>query len=312
MNIIGVATKYGKAAWTFTKTTGVTVAKAVKANKSSIATITGIICTTASMPATAIASFKAKEKLDAAKKELNRREKEAWDADESHDTPYEERELTLKEKVKIAGPNYILPAALNLGGNTGVIMGKVWDNKKMAEDAAKIGELTAACLQAKELVDKTIPDSIKEVVGEEKAAEIDKKIEEKKLESNIQPGMDMDVFVTGLGNDLFWCKEFGFYYYASVDALRTAWLEAEKWCLKHGTDFTFYDFLEEIKIPADRIPAAASRYVFSSPDKYGESYRESEIQLKFYGGDTLKNGRKAAIVQDFDMDISEFIVTNNM
>lgn len=300
MEIIKVATKYLKPAWEFTKTAGITVAKTVKENKSMVATVTGILCSVASVPVTIKASFKAKEKLDAAKKEINRREKAEWDADPSHDNPYEERELTLKERIEVAGPDFIVPVALNAVGTGGIIAGKVWDRKEIAENKVQMAELAVAAAQTKELVDKAIPEAITEVVGEEKASEIEKKIEEKKEEMDIPSDVELDAVRTGLGNDLMYIKDFGFYIYASVSSVKLAWEETVKYFTRRSCDFAFADFLESLNVPDERIGTAAKMLTF----KYGLDFGEgSDIAPSFYGDQNLKDGRKSAIVVTFDTDI---------
>lgn len=114
-----------------------------------------------------------------------------------------EKEIDGMEKGKIAAKHFIAPASALIGGTLFLVASAVENDKRIA----RLG--TAACAIS-EMASKNIADYVdaaKDVVGEEKAKEIDQKAVEKKLEKVTKPDA-LPEFIPEEGK--YWCYDLVF------------------------------------------------------------------------------------------------------
>ena len=149
-------------------------------------------------------------------------------------------DLSAMEKGKIAAKQFVAPACALVGGSMFLVVSACENDKRIA----KVG--SAACLVS-EMTSKNMADYVettKQVVGEEKAKEIEEKVKEKKVD-RLAEAIDISEPLT---EGKYWCYDTTFGgkpFMTDLNTLQAAENEITRRCLQ-GDEVTLNDAYELI------------------------------------------------------------------
>lgn len=146
----------------------------------------------------------------------------------------EKQPLTFWGKVKILAKYYAIPGTLIAGG-TGLVIGGHCVDKKAQAALATVASMSEAALGE-------YKGKLKELVGEEKAKEVEKEIDEKKLETKIAAEPTPYIYETGHGSYLCYDSFCDRFFRSSKEYI----MAAQNDCNKEMLDSMGYCALNEL------------------------------------------------------------------